>query len=330
MMTASRSTRGFRDLPWRVLITIVPLGLAVLLLQLLAPETTLLKGLSRTASLASLWSIEGYPSGLIGYAAAVCAHVLLCLSVIIYYCRCIRRFAPASSLFLTLFALAYGLVAATVVVGSYNPKVAAYLVTFANFEALYPPDSAYLRETFFGVSRLYFAASVPTVFGILAVTFGAMASESLLTGLAFPPVAFTERQLERRIASFKRCFQALSLVLVSSAFTASLFFHLPIRLFKGKAQGLIEDYAGEISIFWGTVYTLTLLAAFAPQFLLLRRAVQEFVGTLEHAGPSETVPAWLQEKALFGSLTKQTAILFTLLAPLLTGPIGNVLQTITP
>jgi hypothetical protein len=126
-----------------------------------------------------------------------------------------------------------------------------------------------------------------------------------------------------RARTLQRGFYVLSTVLITSTVTIMLFLGLPSALVADEATGLaVTSFARGMTVFWGTVFTLTLFAIFAPSaYHLLRMAKRHEMAS---DAPAE-VSAWLHEE-IYVSIPRQLGNLAALLAPLLVGPVGSVLE----
>lgn len=115
-------------------------------------------------------------------------------------------------------------------------------------------------------------------------------------------------------------FRATAFVLVASTITMMLFYYLPNALVADKeTTKLVGDFAQGMTLFWGIVFSLTLLAVFGPAYLLLSCAV----------ALAEDKDADLQRKVADRSLPKQAARMLTTLAPLLVGSSASVIDLLT-
>ena len=126
----------------------------------------------------------------------------------------------------------------------------------------------------------------------------------------------------------QQSFYLLSAVLVTSTISIMLFFRLPVALAggDGPARMALDAYAQGLTAFWGTVFTLTLFATFAPAALLLRRSAHRYRDRLN--APQE-FQAWLTDHVPV-TLEKQIRNLAATLAPLIIGLLGNFLQAAVP
>ena len=118
------------------------------------------------------------------------------------------------------------------------------------------------------------------------------------------------------------CFFGLSAVLVTSTITATLFFQFPASLARTDswvATGL-SAHAQTLSVFWGTVYTLTLIATFIPVALIVRNLVRRYE---QGAESSPEFRSGLVHKALVSPM-RLIMNLLAMFAPMLFGAAGSL------
>ena len=113
---------------------------------------------------------------------------------------------------------------------------------------------------------------------------------------------------------------------MTSTLAAALFFRLPLHaLQKAEATaGLhtaLSSYLAGLGTFWAAVYTLTLVAAFAGPAARIYLHLQTVVAG---DGAGLTVADWLRDKGLVFSLAENVKNALVLIAPLLVGPLGDV------
>lgn len=309
--------------PWRVFVTIVPLLTAIAALQLFVPDTEL-----RATLPDAWWSSQmkpaGYHGGFIGFATAASVHILVCLTVIAFNLYHLWTCAAAIRRNLIILALVYASLVCLFMVLTEDPNLAAYKLTYLNIRELYE-GTPQAEEILAGFSL---HVLLPTLFGIFAVSFAATGAESLFTEFDRDAGKLNGETLKTKIAILKRGFQSLSVVLVSTVIAAAISFHLPARLYDGEGAKLISAYADEMTIFWGAIFTLTLLATYAPHLFRLRNLSRNYARVLQKREPGAPLPEWLSDTALFGNLKSHVGAVFTLLAPLITGSLGNIIQTV--
>lgn len=314
--------------PWRIFVTILPLLIALVTLQFLVPETDLHAPAPNGPLPEGWWPSQlkpaSYSGGFIGYAAAVSVHILICIVVIVFNLYHISSCEEGKRRKLLSIACLYLLTLSVLLIVTNHPGLAAYKITFLNFQGLY--GGSYLSDPLDAIIGLQ--VIVPTVFGIAAVIFAATGAESLFVDLDRDASALNERAFQAKIAVLKRGFQCLSIVLVSTTIAAAVFFHLPARLYKEDAAKIVTAYADEVTVFWGAIFTLTLIATYAPQLFRLRTLGNRHAQALKLNAGHGGLPEWLSDTALFGNFKNHLATLITLLAPLITGSLSTVIPSL--
>lgn len=89
-----------------------------------------------------------------------------------------------------------------------------------------------------------------------------------------------------------------------------------------------DEFAAELSTFWGAVFTLTLIVAAGLPVALLQHKVRLYV---EKSGmPSKELAAQgrLETAGVLGGTADQVKLLLALVAPLASGPISNLVQAV--
>lgn len=158
-----------------------------------------------------------------------------------------------------------------------------------------------------GISRYAALAAVPYVIGVIAATFASAVVAGAISARDEDPAV--------RLAVVQRAFQATALILVTSMLAMVLFYKLPLSvLANGDARDLVSGYAEGITMYWGTLATLTLVAIFGPANMVLGQA----------AKASGEEVALLVDSRTRG----QIKAIVTTLAPLLIGSSGAFFQTI--
>jgi hypothetical protein len=185
------------------------------------------------------------------------------------------------------------------------------------------------------VTPLIVMMLLPTWLGIAAVLAMAGAAYAQLQRFP-PPIGDTGRARATYAgaiwARLRRCCYLLSLVLVTSTIAASIFFHLPASFaLPEKAAELplihrLDDYASELSVFWGCVYTVTLIAAVGVPMLLFQSRVGTRVEGLSADAEGEEEHKQLTETGILAGGTDQLKYVASCLAPLAAGPITNFIQ----
>ena len=161
-----------------------------------------------------------------------------------------------------------------------------------------------------GLSILAWLAVLPYLFGLLAAAFAS----------AVVSTAHNHKNLETHFRVVSLTFQATAFVMVTSTATLMLFYYLPLTVVtENTARELISGFAQGMALFWGIIFTLTLLAIFGPSNLMLNRAL---------ASESE-IQEDIREKIEKLSTSHQVSRILTMLSPLLVGASASILEMIT-
>ena len=312
---------------WLVLLPPVPVLFAALLLE----------HFSRTPALAEFEVIAAanpqprHLAGVLVYTASLCGHLLVCISAIWYYADRVRGVSKAQRPGLAVTGAGVFVVFMTALICAYFLGLAVATLTFDNTVALL--TWAWADAPLLEGRRMALALLLPTTPGVLAVVAAAMAAAIAARGLPSAAgesemawkIAFTDR-----VALMQRDFYILSLVLVSSTVTASLYLHLPIDLLaKDGGRSEAAAYADGVTLFWGTIFTLTLLASFLPAFLVLRGRARKFaIDRWPEGEDFGKRRAWVSGLLSSTSLPRTLINVGTMLAPLIAGPFSNGLQAL--
>jgi energy-coupling factor transporter transmembrane protein EcfT len=277
---------------------------------------------------------------MLSYYSLGAFHALLCLAVIVTFALWIRQL-PTAQLKGALVFLA-GIVVFIIVVGIFfHEKANDQVLTQLGYKAIcqliaaaeLPTRLAEIDQCFRkdDVSRLTWLAWIPTFSGMGAVAIAAAFAYASARGL---PATQDKSDpawrdaLDQRIKALQRSVYLLSAVLVSSTVTITLFAHLPVGLLStGGTPAIataVSKYAAGLSTFWGALFSVTMVASFAAPVLRLLGAAY---GAENLAGDAE-LQAWLREH-VFQSLKRQLATVFSLLAPLLVGPLSSLLSSVS-
>ena len=123
-----------------------------------------------------------------------------------------------------------------------------------------------------------------------------------------------ENKAEEAVNRLLHAFMAMSGLLVASILLLMLSFRLPASLYgTGEAaDARIAEYLGfanVLSVFWGVVFTLTLVAVYAPHALALRSLSGVSLGQILSKG--------LESGSSVKSLVQKTEVAVSAVAPLL-------------
>ena len=165
-----------------------------------------------------------------------------------------------------------------------------------------------------GVSRHLISILLPVAFGIAAVCAGSCHAAALVEGARGGNGGDLGRAAREAADGLVHSLVAMSALLVGSTLLLTLYFRLPQALYaagEAAAPGGAEylDFANVVSIFWGIVMTLTLVAVYAPHAVALRSHVPVPLGQLLEKGA--------ESGAFYSGLAKKAEVVVSALAPLL-------------
>ena len=165
-----------------------------------------------------------------------------------------------------------------------------------------------------GVSRHLISILLPVAFGIAAVCAGSCHAAAIVEGAMGGDEGDRGRAAREAADGLVHSLVAMSALLVGSTLLLTLYFRLPQALYgageaaaPGGAQYL--DFANVVSIFWGIVMTLTLVAVYAPHAVALRSHAPVPLGRLLEKGT--------ESGAFYSGLAKKAEVVVSALAPLL-------------
>ena len=274
------------------------------------------------------------------YYAVAAFHTLLCLSVIAVLVRWLRglpaRAARSGAVFLIVILLVlvgigvfFGRNADTLVLVQVGFKAPCRLLEVADL-----PTQLTVPGCFGGgLSRLTWLAWFPTFSGMVATAFAAAFAYAVARAPVAPEgsadrdgsLAVWREQIEQRVRALQHGVYLLSAVLVSSTVTITQFAYLPVGLLTkdGDLAMAVSKYATGLSTLWGALFSVTLIATFAAPAL---RVFEEAYGRRGAATESDDLEQWLHEH-VFQSVKRQLGTVLSLLAPLLVGPLSNLISS---
>jgi hypothetical protein len=268
---------------------------------------------------------------LLTYGAAVLLQMSICVGVITVQLGHFRkRSVPARRTASRVMMLAIVL-AVVVFMVIWIVKAAPYLLTYNTIRQLalrspgWPAEFAADGEQgiLFGQSRMYYACLVPFLLGVLVVAIVAAVNATV----AVPDNrsrADWESAFAERVTQLQNSFQASSLVLVACTVALMLFVQLPGRVLSKSGSEAISRFGFGLTLYWGVVMTLTLFATFALPVMALHK---EAIGRHRASDSTQSFRQWLSERGNL-SVKQQIANLATMLAPIMVGPVGVLLQSI--
>lgn len=157
-----------------------------------------------------------------------------------------------------------------------------------------------------GISHFAWLGLMPYMAGILAAA--AAAALVSITPKSMSLAAWAD--------VLEQSFRATAFVLVASTVAMMLFYYLPQSVVKDEAaQALVADFAQGMTLFWGIVFSLTLLTVFAPAYWRFGQAVAV-------AEADDEVKRRVAERGLSAQATR----VLTTLSPLLVGSAASAVD----
>lgn len=325
--------------PLRLLLPqVVPLALAVIILQFfgLGSAAENLKLITSTNDSSSFKSLEHFGDIMLLAGAAVC-HICICtVAIWRFVTYTVGHKSQAHSMLFLCSALIFTAVVGAMIVLPGN-GLAVFQLTYFIVRDLVAgglSSSPLLPEFAFGASALSLSAWALSGFGVAAVVAATMAASIAARPL---PIKSTDGVCKEESEAWKAEFAQrlkllqgdlyiLSLVLVSSSISASLYFHIPVSLYAEELQPPVTAYLDDLTLFWAAIYTLTLIASIIPAYLYLRSQAKSYARSkLKIEQPGE-IRIWLSSLTMNSPVSEQIMNFAVLLAPLFAGPLGNTLQ----
>ncbi len=305
---------------WKLLVGVLPALLSVVTVELLVgPEVVeLLVG----RLVQGVDAEPRFARGVIMMSALTVCYVALCLALLAYYCG-----GVAASLLpgdrkrrLAIAGIAAWIGFHAVLAGLGGVDLQLYSIAYDSIVRIYQeaggPVAAAMTGAAgpLGISRHLISILLPVAFGIAAVCAGSCHAAAIVEearGENRGDGGHAARDAADRLV---HSLMAMSALLVGSTLLLTLYFRLPQALYgagEAAAAGGAEylDFANVVSIFWGVVMTLTLVAVYAPHAVGLRSHAPVPLGELLQRGA--------ESGALYSGLAKKAEVVVSTLAPLL-------------
>lgn len=139
------------------------------------------------------------------------------------------------------------------------------------------------------------------------------------------------RELRRRQRLLQVVLYLGAVVLVAGTVQVVTVYQVPVPLLAGEAErAAMSRLAQGLSVATGGLWTLVLLAIYAPAALILRHRATRLAGHAFDSREAESEESWLEEMGLASSWTSQLARLAAVASPLLTsGPAALLIEALT-
>ena len=178
-----------------------------------------------------------------------------------------------------------------------------------------------------GMSRAMIGLELPFLINAIGAV-GVVAA--MVAGCAILDVHADPRQrslvdLERRLLRLRYAVNAVSIQMLAGVLQIIAWLRWPVSLVPDAVTPAdTSRLILSVSIYWGAVFALAIIAFYLPAMAALRRRVEE---TLAAQGPDDVDPhAWLREHGFMQSLREMVPQAVTLLSPLLVAPVGSFLS----
>lgn len=167
------------------------------------------------------------------------------------------------------------------------------------------------------ISSFAWLAALPYLAGLLA----AICAAGVACTASLPATAGTDG-IQERVSTIEHAFKLTVIVLVTTTLSMMLFYQLPLAvdLPDAESQTLMKQYGQGMTMFWGTVCTLTLISIFGPAALTLHG-----MDTGDGGDQSRREPALLSFQGMRDQVTKVLAVL----APFIVGSLGPALEVLS-
>ncbi len=327
----------YRNL-WLVLPPAIPILGALIMLEFISlPNMALSSYLEAISTHDKTLFIENglellfHMGGILIYSIVTFFHFFICLGSIVYCWVRIQEAKNFPKKPVTISVCLMVLLVVSALIGFSGLNLAAYELTFFNFSKLLCHSSELnnLCEPFlWGVSKLALLVCVPTILGIVAVLSASGVAVVTVRDIPEDDKTIWRQHFSQRIHNLQECFYVLSAVLVTSTLSAATFFHLPIELIdqNNAAREALSVYTKGLSIFWGGIYTLTLMAIFLAPTLLLWYRARVYAHKFHAVDSPKQFRDWLSTNELAITTNRHIGNFTALLAPLMVSMISSTSQ----
>lgn len=317
--------RGGLFLLWTVL-PITPLLIAFIVLHHLNFEAGLLELEASDPYIDTERELRFF-NALVLYVAVDLFHLAACLAVIIAMVRTMFTLSR-SDLVKTVGVLGFSIVALALLtyIAQQDGFDGALYLTYRNVCSVIHAagvGSHLLPDVCDGegISPFAWMALLPLVLGVIAAAFSSAVVSTAILPVECGSDGNVEAIIQERGMRIQHAFRSTAFVLVTSTLTMTLFFQLPLSIIEDSdSAAVMRGYAQGMTVFWGTIFTLTLVAIFAPASFFLRRRLDE----VDRPDLLPSLPRTLGDE----STRRQVVNVLTALAPLLIGAAGPLIEAV--
>lgn len=269
--------------------------------------------------------------GMLIYSIVTYFHFFICLGSIVYCWVRIREVKHFPKKPVTTAVCLMVLLVVGMLIGLSGLNLAAYELSYFNVSALlcHSPELNNLCEPYlWDVSKLALLVCVPTILGIVAVLSASGVAVVMVRDIPEEDETIWRQLFSQRVHNLQECFYVLSAVLVTSTLSAAIFFHLPIELIEQDhaVREALGSYTKGLSIFWGGIYTLTLMAIFLAPALLLWYRARVYAHKFHAVDSPKQFRDWLSTNELAITTNRHIGNFTALLAPLMVSMVSSTTQ----
>ena len=327
----------YRNL-WLVLPPVIPVLGALIMLEFVSLPNAALSSYLETISIhdKTLFIENGvellfHMGGILIYSIVTYFHFFICLGSIVYCWVRIREVKHFPKKPLTTAVCLMVLLVVGMLIGLSGLGLVAYELSYFNVSALlcHSPELRNLCEPYlWDVSKLALLVCVPTILGIVAVLSASGVAVVMARDIPEEDETIWRQHFSQRVHDLQECFYVLSAVLVTSTLSAAIFFHLPIELIEQDhaVREALGSYTKGLSIFWGGIYTLTLMAIFLAPTLLLWYRARVYAHKFHSVDSPKQFRDWLSTNELTITTNRHIGNFTALLAPLMVSMVSSATQ----
>jgi len=271
------------------------------------------------------------------YTTAILIHVVVCVAASGYFAILLRglageHFPKLLAIPALLFIGATGFI---LTIGLFLPDTPIYRLSYVVyvdfFRATLATRDLVTPIAGLGARPIWVLVAISVFIGNLTAVLGASVIAGIMHDIGAPGGSDWAERFKRRVPTLYRCFYVLSAILVTSTLAGMVFYHLPSWLAglagaKDATALALTAFADGLTTLWGAIYTLTLFSIVAgPAGVLFARASTHVSGD---ASIKLSVGSWLNEHGISTALGQTIKNIAVVIAPLLVGPIGSLVQTL--
>lgn len=178
----------------------------------------------------------------------------------------------------------------------------------------------------YAVSELRSVDAAVMVLNVLAAVVPPAALVAGCGALALPSAADAEALagLERAMARLRTVLAAGSALLVTGIVHQVAWQRWPLALLDEPAG--LPDLVSALALYWGVVYSLLIVAFYAPAAWVLHRHARRLLEQQPALAGAHTPDAWLDRHGLSRGALHRLPQVAAMLAPALAGPLGTVVS----